>query len=252
MTRVMVLGGGSEIANAIVESLHRIGKASEVLLIGRNGKSMNRAYVSNCKIFGNSKCGLIDCNFSNPESTAETVRNAMNTFSPTISILAAGVNSLDPNSLENIQMGLINFVSMSIAGEEILKGNNGDSKSSIIVLSSIASIRPRPTNYFYGSTKVGLDFWARGAMARRPEKNEIILIRMGKVATASSLMHPWAPFTVGPDYIGSRTARLVGHGTRIVWIPRILRLLAMVLMMLPSSMWNKLSIHQSKSSPQQS
>jgi decaprenylphospho-beta-D-erythro-pentofuranosid-2-ulose 2-reductase len=175
----------------------------------------------------------------------------MDTFNPTISILAAGVNSLDPNSLEKIQMSLINYVSMSIAGEEILMGNDGGSKSSIIVLSSIASIRPRPTNYLYGSTKVGLDFWARGAMARRPEKTEIILIRLGKVATASSLMHPWAPFTVDPDYVGSKTARLIGNGTRIVWTPRVLSLLALISMLLPLSMWNKLSIYQSKSKPSQ-
>ena len=246
MTRIMIIGGGSEIANAIARSLHQSKKGSEILLIGRSGASMDRAIAINTEIFGEYKCRTIECDFMDPQLTAITVRNAVIDFQPTISVLAAGINIIEPKSLDTIQMSLVNFVSMCTAGEEILSHGKGAEKSSLIVLSSIASFRPRPTNYNYGSSKAGLDFWAEGAMTTIQKPTEILLIRLGKVSTSSSLSHPWAPFTQTPVSVGLRIAELVGRGTRTIWIPRILGLVAFVLLLLPKNIWIKLSIRQSK------
>ena len=247
MTRIMIIGGGSEIANAIARSLHETKKGLQILLIGRSGASMDRAFAVNNEIYGEYKCRTVECDFLDPQLTAITVHNAVIDFQPTISILAAGINIVNPESLDTIQMGLINFVSMSAAGEEILNHYKYTEKSSLIVLSSIATFRPRPTNYIYGSSKAGLDFWASGAMTTIQKSTEIILIRLGKVSTTSSLGHPWAPFTKTPAYIGLRIAELVGQGTRTVWIPKVLGLVAFVLLLLPKKIWVKLSARQSKS-----
>jgi|688.fasta_scaffold04872_17 decaprenylphospho-beta-D-erythro-pentofuranosid-2-ulose 2-reductase len=246
MSRILIVGGGSEIATAIAKSLYESNKGSEILLIGRSGASMDHAFAFNTEIFGEYKCRTIECDFSDPHSTATTVRNAVIDFQPTISVLAAGINIIEPKSLDTIQMGLVNFISMCAAGEEILDHYKNADKSSLIVLSSIASFRPRPTNYNYGSTKAGLDFWAKGAMTTIQKSTEIILIRLGKVSTTSSLGHPWAPFTQTPASVGLRIAELVGRGTCTIWIPRILGLVAFVLWLLPKNIWIKLSIRQSK------
>ena len=244
MTRIMIVGGGSEIGRAIVQALYESGKVSELLLIGRSGTSMDRAYTDNCLTFGSDKCKSIECDFIDPELTASTVRRAVIEFRPSISVLAAGINLLNPSSEEKARMGFVNFLSMSAAGEEILLQNELPTKSSLIVLSSIASIRPRPTNYIYGATKVGLDFWARGAMAKYSTSTEIILIRLGKVSTTSSLGHPWAPFTRTPIYVGSRVAKLVGRGTRTVWVPKLLGVVATILRVIPVKLWIRLSLSQ--------
>jgi decaprenylphospho-beta-D-erythro-pentofuranosid-2-ulose 2-reductase len=135
---------------------------------------------------------------------------------------------------------------MIAAGEEILQFNEDNQQTTLMVLSSIAAIRPRPSNYIYGSSKVALDFWARGAMASYPKSSEIILVRLGKVSTVSSQNHPWAPFTKSPDHVGKRLASLIGEGSRTVWAPKSLGLFAKLISLLPRKLWERISTLQSK------
>lgn len=242
----MVVGGGSEIACALVKELFDSGNHGELALMGRNGSSMDQAVLAGQKMFGSGQVHYLTCDFADPVMTASSVRQAMHSFQPTISVIAAGINIISPNSEDKAQMGLVNFVSMITAGEEILRFNEGNQKTTLMVLSSIAAIRPRPSNYIYGSSKVALDFWARGAMASYPKSSEIILVRLGKVSTVSSQNHPWAPFTKSPDHIGRRLATLIGRGSRTVWIPKSLGLFAKLISLLPRKLWERISTLQSK------
>lgn len=242
----MVVGGGSEIACALVKELFDLGNHRELHLIGRIGSSMDQAILNSQKMFGAGQVHYLTCDFSNPAMTAKTVRQAMHDFEPTISVLAAGINIVNPNSVEKSQIGLVNYVSMIAAGEEILQFNEDNQQTTLMVLSSIAAIRPRPSNYIYGSSKVALDFWARGAMASYPKSSEIVLVRLGKVSTVSSQNHPWAPFTKSPDHVGKRLASLIGEGSRTVWVPKSLGLFAKLISLLPRKLWERISAYQAK------
>ena len=246
MSGIMVVGGGSEIASALVKELFNLGNHEELSLIGRNGLSMDQAVLTGQKMFGASKVCYLICDFTDPATTAMSVRKAMHDFKPTISVIAAGINIVSPNSAEKAQMGLVNFVSMIAAGEEILQLNEGTQNTTLMVFSSIAAIRPRPSNYLYGSSKVALDFWARGAMASYPKSSEVILVRLGKVSTLSSQNHPWAPFTKSPNHIGRRLASLIGGGSRTVWVPKSLGVFAKLISLLPGKFWEKISTFQAK------
>jgi len=246
MSGIMVVGGGSEIACALVRELFDLGNHRELSLIGRIGASMDQAVLAGQKMFGAGQVHYLTCDFSDPAMTARTVRQAMHDFQPTISVLAAGINIMNPNSVEKSQMGLVNFVSMIAAGEEILQFNQDTQKTTLMILSSIAAIRPRPSNYIYGSSKAALDFWARGAMASYRKSSEIILVRLGKVSTVSSQNHPWAPFTKSPNHVGEQLASLIGAGSTTVWIPKSLGLFAKMISLLPRKLWERISTYQAK------
>jgi decaprenylphospho-beta-D-erythro-pentofuranosid-2-ulose 2-reductase len=246
MSGIMVVGGGSEIACALVKELFDSGNYKALSLIGRKGLSMDQAVLAGQKMFGPNQVHYLTCDFADPAITASSVRQAMHNFKPAISVIAAGINIISPNSNDKAQMGLVNYVSMIVAGEEILRFNEGTQKTTLMVLSSIAAIRPRPSNYIYGSSKVALDFWARGAMANYPKSSEIILVRLGKVSTVSSQNHPWAPFTKSPDHVGKQLASLIGDGSKTVWIPKSLGLFAKLISVLPRKLWEQISTYQAK------
>lgn len=242
----MIVGGGSEIARALVKELFHLGNYKEVLLIGRIGPSMEKTVTASKELFGPGQVHHLRCDFTDPAKTTTTVRQAMHDFRPVVSVIAAGINIVNPDSRARTEICLVNFVSMIAAGEQILQFNEDMKETTLIVLSSIAATRPRPSNYVYGSSKVALDFWALGAMASYPQSSEVILVRLGKVSTVSSENHPWAPFTKSPDYVGKRIASLIGSGSRKTWVPKVLGLLSKLMRLLPGNLWRRISTFQAR------
>jgi decaprenylphospho-beta-D-erythro-pentofuranosid-2-ulose 2-reductase len=111
----------------------------------------------------------------------------------------------------------------------------------IVVLSSIAAVRPRKANLVYGASKAGLDAFGRGlADALHRTGVRVLLIRPGFVIGRMTAGMVPAPLATTPAAVGQAVATALAHGDRTVWVPRSLAFLAAALRLIPRPLWRRL------------
>lgn len=116
----------------------------------------------------------------------------------------------------------------------------------IIVFSSVAGVRVRRANYVYGSTKAGLDGFARGLSdALHGSGVHLLLARPGFVIgnMTAGLMAAGtkpAPLSVTADQVADAVADAYRRGKGEVWIPWALRPVFFGMRLLPRTIWRRL------------
>ena len=122
-------------------------------------------------------------------------------------------------------------------GEAMRRRGSG----TIVVLSSIAAVRPRKFNSVYGATKAGLDAFARGyADSLHGTGVRVLLVRPGFVSGRMTQGMKPAPLATTPEAVGAATASALAGGKSVVWVPGSLVGLATVLKLIPRPVWRKL------------
>jgi len=113
----------------------------------------------------------------------------------------------------------------------------------IVVLSSIAAVRPRRANFVYGAAKAGLDSFARGlADSLHGSGVRVLLVRPGFVIGRMTEGMPPAPMSSTPAAVGAAVAAAALAGrSGTVWVPRPLAALATVLKLVPRPVWRRMS-----------
>lgn len=111
----------------------------------------------------------------------------------------------------------------------------------LVVLTSVAGIRTRPSNFVYGATKAGQDAFATGlGHALAGSGARVMTVRPGFVRSTMTEGMDEAPFACDPTDV----AAAVGAGLRarksVVWAPGILRYVFAVLRIVPDFVWRKL------------
>lgn len=238
---VLVLGGTSDIGLAIVGSL-RIKK--RIILAGRPSDRLTRsAEVLRSEMGVEVTVQTWDAR--NPSAATASLAGAFAAGDVDVVILAAGVlgdvddQESDPDAA--VAMADVTYVgslhALLFAAGQLRQQGHG----SLVVLSSVAAIRPRSANYIYGSAKAGLDFAARGLMERlRGTGVELILVRPGFVRTTMTTGLPEAPFTVDAHDVARTVASHLGRGSRIAYAPPLLQPVMGVIRHLPSAVYRRL------------
>ena len=112
----------------------------------------------------------------------------------------------------------------------------------VVVLSSIAAVRPRRANLVYGAAKAGLDAFGRGlADAVSGTGVRVLLVRPGFVTGRMTAGMSPAPLAVTPAAVGRGVAAALGDRDRVVWVPRPLKLLATAMRLVPRPLWRRVS-----------
>jgi len=115
-------------------------------------------------------------------------------------------------------------------------------RGAIVVLSSVAAVRPRKANFVYGSAKAGLDAFARGfADALHGSGVRLLLVRPGFVTGRMTAGMPPAPLATTPAAVGAATAAALRSGRDTVWVPASLAGLAVALRLIPRTAWRRVS-----------
>jgi decaprenylphospho-beta-D-erythro-pentofuranosid-2-ulose 2-reductase len=158
--RVLLVGGTSEIGLAILAAL-RAPADTEVLLAGRDQQRMAAA--------GKElpyRCTTIPFDALETGRHETVIADVFAGGPVDLVIAAAGVLTpqadVDKDPVLAAQMIEVNFTShvttLLAAAARMREQRYG----TIVVLSSVAAIRPRKANYVYGAAKAGLDAFARG------------------------------------------------------------------------------------------
>lgn len=240
VARVLVLGGGSDIAAATLAELLPSGLSDVVL-------AMRRPDATAVDLPGVTVTAL-EWDATDVASH-EALFDRAEELLGTIDVVLCAVGLLGHHAgysmgAEDVaDMAAANFAgpaaALSVAGRRLAAQRSG----AIIALSSIAGVRPRRSNYVYGSTKSGLDAFARGLCdAVADDGVRVLVVRPGFVRSSMTVGLDPAPFATTPDVVGRRIAdALVSGRSGVVWVPKVLGPLFTVLAQVPTPLWRRIA-----------
>ena len=237
--RVLLIGGTSEIGQAILAAL-ALSPDAEVLLAGRDADRMRAA--------ASALPGRIQTLSYDATDTAaqEALPAAACAEGPhDLDMTAAGVLTpqgqmdADPGQAATLmQTNLTSHVTVLLG---IAARMRRSGRGTIVVLSSVAAIRPRRANFVYGAAKAGLDAFARGlADSLQGSGVRVVLVRPGFVTGRMTAGMTPAPLATTPARVGAAVAAALTDGSSLVWVPAAVGPLAAAMRLVPRPLWRRL------------
>jgi len=245
-TRLLILGGGSDIAAAFVDRCVSA-DLRHVVLAGRPGGSRDEAAARLRADHSGIDVQIADFDAASISEHAATIRAIDERSGPFDTVLVAFGQlgeaftiDLDPHAAA--QLANVNFgsaVSATLASLSILRG---EPNARLIVISSIAAVRPRIGNIVYGSAKAGLDAFARElAGPAKAVGVDVVVVRPGFVHSRMTQGLEAAPFATTPDEVANDMFEGISKGRAIIHSPSVLSPVGLVLKNLPGFVWRKIS-----------
>jgi decaprenylphospho-beta-D-erythro-pentofuranosid-2-ulose 2-reductase len=238
--RVLLLGGTSEIGLAILAALD-LPASAEVILAGRDERRLAAAAK---ELSSSVRTVSYDA--------ADTGRHQAFTDEifgdGPLDMVISAVGLLVPQTeLERDVQRAAAMIDANFTGHvttllAIAARMRAQRHGTIVVLSSVAAVRPRKANFVYGASKAGLDAFARGlADSLHGSGVRVVLVRPGFVIGRMTAGMPPAPLATTPAKVGAATAAALRGRTSSVWVPAPMAALAVALRLIPRPAWRRVS-----------
>jgi len=239
LSRVLLLGGTSEIGLAILAALD-LAPDADVILAGRDaqrleaaGKTLNRAVTV-------ARYDAVD--IASHQAFADEICAA---GVPDLVIAATGILIPQEAAQDDVRLAA-NMIETNFTGHvTVLLAFGGHMRrqgsGTIVVLSSVAAVRPRKFNAVYGAAKAGLDAFAQGfADELHGTGVRLLLVRPGFVTGRMTEGMTPAPMATTPAAVGAAVAAALRGKKSTVWVPAPLAGLATAMRFVPRPVWRKI------------
>lgn len=246
-TRVLLVGGTSEIGLAILRHLGMRDPVRAVLL-GRDRERLDRAAEMLERDGRASAVSTQMLDADNLEAHRPAVADAFEQFGGLdLVVLAIGVlgaqEGLDADPGRAAEVMRVNFVDSGSLLLECLNRLRAQGRGTLVVLSSVAAERARAGNAIYGAAKAGLDALAQGlADATAGTGVRVLVVRPGFVRGRMTAGLKPAPLSTTPDAVAAATVRGLDSRAHTVWVPAGLRVVFSLLRHLPRPIYRKLPL----------
>lgn len=245
-TRVLLVGGSSEIGLAIVR---RIASERPVrpYLLGRDGARLAGAATA----LERSGCARAELDLVDAEDLDSHAAAIARAFERSggfeLVVLAVGVlgaqQGLDADPAQAAEVMRVNFAGCGSLLLHCLRALRGQGRGTMVVLSSVAAERPRAGNAIYGAAKAGLDALAQGlADGTAGSGVRVLVVRPGFVRTRMTAGLAPAPMATTPEQVAEATVTALGGRANTVWVPGRLRYVFAVLRHLPRPLYRRLPL----------
>ncbi|MHB8318173.1 MAG: SDR family NAD(P)-dependent oxidoreductase [Acidimicrobiales bacterium] len=242
---VIVLGGSSDIARAVVRRLAGA-RCKTVVLAGRDPERLSSA-AKEALDAGASLAPVVLFDAHDVAQADLTVSNCFAAAEGPVDLVIVAVGDLgSPDSDERdpartADLITVGFTWPASALTAIAATLREQGHGRIVVLSSVAGVRVRRSNFAYGSAKAGLDGFSIGlAESLRGSGVIVQVVRPGFVRTKMTEGLKPAPFSTGPEEVADAIIRGIETDAQVVWSPGLLRWIFMIMRNLPQSIWRKL------------
>ena len=241
---VLVLGGSSEIAQAIVAKLVPT-RCRTVILAGRDGPKLLAA-AEQAAAVGADTVETVEFDAADIEHHRQVIDRTFDQFGDIdLVIVAAGVlgdQSVDEHDPESAADVLTtNFTGPAAAMLAVADRLRRQGYGRLVVLSSVAGERARKANFIYGSSKSGLDAFAQGlGDSLHGSGASVMIVRPGfVVGRMTDGMDP-APFATTPEAVADAVVKGIESNAAVVYAPPVLRWVFTVMKHLPRVVWRKM------------
>lgn len=237
--RVLLIGGTSEIGLAILAAM-KLPPDAEVLLAGRDAERMQAAAAALP-----STVRLLGYDAADPSAHEQLVAAVFAAGPVDLVISAVGVlipqDRLDTEPRQAAALVEANFTShistLLAAAAELRRAGRG----TIVILSSVAAVRPRRANFVYGAAKAGLDAFGRGlADSLHGSGVRVLLVRPGFVRGRMTAGMTPSPLSSTPEQVGAAVAVALTRRADVVWVPPAMRAVAGLIRLVPRPLWRRL------------
>lgn len=241
---VLVLGGGSDIAQATVRRLVARG-CRTVVLAARRPDELSDAAIA-LKDAGATTVDTVAFDAGAPATHAALVDDVFDRYGDVDLVLFAfGVlgdqDTFDHDVDAAVAAVEINYVGAVSTGLATAARMKRQGHGTLVFLSSVAGERVRQANFVYGSSKAGLDGFAQGLGDRLAGTGvQVVVVRPGFVTTKMTEGMDAAPFSTTPEAVADSIVTGLEKGSHTVWSPAILRLVMFVLRHLPRAVFRRL------------
>jgi decaprenylphospho-beta-D-erythro-pentofuranosid-2-ulose 2-reductase len=229
--RILLLGGTSEIGLAILAALALPGNAEVIAAAGKELPCQVTTMAYDAMDTGGHQA-FADAVFA--AGPLDVVISAAGVLIPQ--------DEVERDVTRAADMVETNFTGHVTSLLAIAARMRAQGRGTIVVLSSVAAVRPRKANFVYGSAKAGLDAFARGlADSLHGTGVRVVLVRPGFVTGRMTAGMSPAPMSSTPAQVGAATAAALGGGKASVWIPAPLAGMALALRLVPRPLWRRVS-----------
>lgn len=243
---VVVFGGSSDIARAIVKKL-AAARTRNVVLAGRNQSLLDEAAKEAAEAGVTSiSTAIFDANA--PLEAGSVVATCFEKAGGIIDLVIIAVGHLGNQLADekvvaaSVNMVNVNFTWPVAALAEIRNRLLEQGSGRILVISSVAAIRVRRNMYLYSGTKAGLDRLCDGlADSLQGTGVSLQILRPGPVRTRMTKGQKDQPFTQSVDQVASDTVKGLSTTKRVITSPPVLEYLFAVLRHLPAPLWRKIN-----------
>lgn len=222
--KIVLVGTTSDIGNKILEKLDRA-PDSVVYTVGLNPQS---------DFFLDLRKPL----------DFEKLDNFFNIGDIDFVILASGLLGTNPSdaSFDELTMAAnVNFTNTSLLLFYFARKFKAQGHGSILLLSSMAVTRPRISNFFYGASKLGSDFVARGLSYDKDYSCiNVHIFRFGFVKTKMSSHLKTPLLAISADRAAECVIRGINKKKKIIYAPLIMRLVLLMLRILPGQIFARI------------
>jgi len=237
---VVAVGGTSEIAQAVLGRLLET-RPCAVVLAARPGPRRDAA-VHRLTGYG-ARVETVDVDATDVEGLVGALGAALVGREVDLALIAHGVlpdeDLLEQRPAEAGRVVTVNLGSAVAAGLLLAGTMRRQGHGLLVVLSSVAAVRPRSSNAVYGATKAGLDAFFTGLRDRlRGTGVRVVVVRPGFVRTRMTAGRDPAPFAVDPGDVAEAVLARLDHD--VVWVPRLLGPVMDALRLAPGPVWRRL------------
>lgn len=245
-TRILLVGGSSEIGLAIVRRLLGEPGHGVVTLSGRPSAELAAAETELCERGHETHVLAYDAEWGGA-ATAAVLAEARQRMDG-LDVVVVAVGSLGDGSTEAspepspAEPGLRQLLVANLVGPALVANAAVDlfaaqRHGTLVVLSSVAAVRSRQPILGYSAAKHGLDQLVRGLAVRsRPFGVTCLVVRPGRVRTRMSAQAPPVPLTVDPETVARHVQRAVDRNRTVVWSPHLLGPLTAALRLVPGAL----------------
>ncbi len=239
----VVIGGGSDLARAVLERLARR-RLRHCVLAGRSPERLQESADAL------ARAGVTEVETVVLDVRDRSVRDAfvesclarLNTVD--LVLVAAGtlpnegLDVLSPDEVaDTIETNFTGPAALTFAFARRLVAQGS---GRIVVFSSVAGARVRKANFVYGSSKAGLDGFCQGlGDALSGTGVKVMIVRPGFVPTRLTDGRSRQPLATSVDAVADAVVRGLESGAEDVYVPASLRVLFGVARLVPRALWRR-------------
>ncbi|MGW6294447.1 decaprenylphospho-beta-D-erythro-pentofuranosid-2-ulose 2-reductase [Streptomyces sp. NPDC055058] len=241
---VLVLGGTSEIALAVVRRL--IARHTRtVWLAGRPSPALDAAADHLRGLGADVRTVAFDA--LDPASHESALGKVFAEGDIDLVLMAFGTlgdqahDERDP--LAAVRVAQTNYTGAVSSGLVCASALQSQRHGSLVVLSSVAAERARRADFIYGSSKAGLDTFTQGlGDALYGTGVHVMVVRPGFVRTRATAGLPGPAPATTPEAVATAVELGLRRGAETVWVPGVLRLVSAALRHLPRALYRRLPV----------